>query len=545
MTLNSFVVNAGIIGALLVFGSYYVRHYVVMWRRNPQGLPNPPGPRQLPIIGNLLDMPRKHYPLTHTKWMRKYGPMTYLVAAGQPFLVINSYDVAKDLLDKRGSNYINRPRMVMAGELSGIGKSTGMTQSGTLWKKQRRYLNKALSGEPIVRRDYSELMIKRATILVKSILDHPENFLWEVKKMAGHVVIEVGYGAIGDDEDGSHNYIDMQIELGIITAKTVQGYWVDYFPWLKHIPTWFPGAQFKRDGLRWGKQFDATRDYMFETVRKRMLSEDQGVSLPSSFVRNTLRDLYSKPPPDAQQLKEDEEAIKCSSFSFYRAGSDTVESVLRSFLLAMSLYPEIQARAYAEIERVIGSCRLPTVNDKGADKMPYIEALVLEAVRWNPPTGSGVPHVPIHDDVYQGYFIPKETIVYNNVWQLSRDPVYYPNPSDFIPERFLLADDTGSGVTFNKSTLDPCQYVFGFGRRICPGIDMSVQEIWVAIVFILWAFEVKRKGGGKWDTDEDRFTFTFISHTKPFDCDLIPRLDKAKELIEEAYGSLSSPERRK
>lgn len=49
--------------------------------------------------------------------------------------------------------------------------------------------------------------------------------------MAGQVVIEVGYGAIGDDVDGGHDYIDMQIELGIITAKTVQGYWVDDLPW--------------------------------------------------------------------------------------------------------------------------------------------------------------------------------------------------------------------------------------------------------------------------------------------------------------------------
>lgn len=52
--------------------------------------------------------------------------------------------------------------------------------------------------------------------------------------MAGHVVIEVGYGAVRDDEDGGHDYIDMQIELGVITAKTVQGYWVDSFPWCKN-----------------------------------------------------------------------------------------------------------------------------------------------------------------------------------------------------------------------------------------------------------------------------------------------------------------------
>ncbi|KAG8947342.1 hypothetical protein FRC04_010790 [Tulasnella sp. 424] len=339
MALNSLVVDVCIIGAVLALGSY-LRHRVVMRSRNPQGLPYPPGPRQLPIIGNLLDMPRSHYPLTHTKWLREYGPLTYLVAMGQPILVINSFDMAKDLLDKKSSNYINRPRMVMAGELCSIGKATGMTQFGPIWKKERRYLGKALSGAPIVKRDYSALMIKRATILLKSILDRPEDFLWEVKKMAGHVVIEVGYGAVRDDEDGGHDYIDMQIELGVITAKTLS---------------------------------------------------DQEMSLPSSFVRNTLRDLYSEPPSDPQQLREDEDAIKYSSFSFYRAGSDTVESVIRSFLLAMSLYPDIQAKARAEVEHVIGPDRLPTVDDRGVDKMPYVEAVMLEALRWNPPTGSDTP----------------------------------------------------------------------------------------------------------------------------------------------------------
>ncbi|KAG8947357.1 hypothetical protein FRC04_010805 [Tulasnella sp. 424] len=562
MGLHSLVLNAFIVGAILTLGSY-LRNRIEMRRRNPQGLPYPPGPRGLPIVGNVLDMPRKQAPLTYRKWNEQYGPMTYVVAVGQPTLVISSYDIAKELLDKRGSNYINRPRLVMAGELSGVGKAMGMTQYGSLWKKEKRYLSKALSGGPIVKRNYSGLMINRATILLKSILDRPQDFLWEVKKMTGHIVMEVGYGAVRDDEDGGHDYIDMQFELGQITARTIQGYWVDFFPWrkklpgfssiytygppyiVKHIPTWFPGAQFKRDGLRWGKQYDTVRDYMFERIKKRVLSADQGESLPSSFVRNTLRDLYAKSPSDREELKEEEDAIKYSSFSFYRAGADTPESVIRSFLLAMSLYPEFQVRARAEIDRVIGPDRLPTIDDRGKEKMPYVEAVVLEALRWNPPASMGVPHVPLHDDTYGGYFIPKGTIVTTNVWSMSRDPAYYTNPSDFTPERFLIIEEKTSSVAFNRATLDPCEYNFGFGRRICPGLDMSVQELWIAMVFILWAFEIEKKGEGKWDTDEDRFTFAFTSNTKPFDCNLVPRSDKVKEIINDAYSAVESLERRK
>lgn len=151
---------------------------------------------------------------------------------------------------------------------------------------------------------------------------------------------------------------------------------------------------------------------------------------------------------------------------------------------------------------------------------------------------------------------------------MSRDPAYYTNPSDFQPERFLIIDEKTSSVAFNRAILDPCEYNFGFGRRICPGLDMSVQELWTAMVFILWAFEIKKKGEGKWDTDEDRFTFAFTSYvgtlgsrcsgcvltirasyvtfrdTKPFDCDLVPRSDKVKEIINNAYSAVESSERR-
>ncbi|KAG8907972.1 hypothetical protein FRC00_011477 [Tulasnella sp. 408] len=169
----------------------------------------------------------------------------------------------------------------------------------------------------------------------------------------------------------------------------------------------------------------------------------------------------------------------------------------------MSLHPEYQAKARAEIDRIVGPDRLPSVDDRGTNKMPYLEAVVLEAMRY-----------------------------------MSRDPAYYTNASDFNPERFLIVDEKASSVRFNKATLDPCEYVFGFGRRICPGLDMTVQELWIAMAFVLWAFEIKKKGEENWDTDEERFTFAFTSQTKPFECEFIPRSDKVKELINSAYSAI-------
>lgn len=85
-------------------------------------------------------------------------------------------------------------------------------------------------------------------------------------------------------------------------------------------------------------------------------------------------------------------------------------------MLAMSLYPEVQARARAEVDAVIGPGRFPNIDDRGFDKMPYLEATVLECIRWHPPAQSLIPHLPLTDDTYRGYFIPKGTTVLGNVW---------------------------------------------------------------------------------------------------------------------------------
>lgn len=75
-----------------------------------------------------------------------------------------------------------------------------------------------------------------------------------------------------------------------------------------------------------------------------------------------------------------------------------------SFILAMVLHPEIQARARAEVDSVVGRSRLPDFEDR--PKMPYLEAVMSECLRWNPVTPLAVPHCTVRDDVYDGHYIP-------------------------------------------------------------------------------------------------------------------------------------------
>lgn len=85
--------------------------------------------------------------------------------------------------------------------------------------------------------------------------------------------------------------------------------------------------------------------------------------------------------------------------------SEQTVSALGTFFLCMALHPEVQYKAQEEIDRVVGSDRLPVFEDRRA--LPYVEAIYREVMRWQPVLPLGVSHATTEDDMYNGYFIPK------------------------------------------------------------------------------------------------------------------------------------------
>ena len=167
----------------------------------------------------------------------------------------------------------------------------------------------------------------------------------------------------------------------------------------------------------------------------------------------------------------------------------------------MALYPEVQKKAQMEIDRVVGMDRLPSFADR--PNLPYVDAVVKEVLRWNPVVPLGLPHVTIQDDMFEGYAIPKGSILVPNIWsvcffnliqsssshycfpvirQFFHDPKAYHDPLDFKPERFL-------GTNPEQDTHN---LAFGFGRRICPGKDLADASIFISIAMSLAAFNITK-----------------------------------------------------
>ncbi|KAI0050259.1 cytochrome P450 [Auriscalpium vulgare] len=190
----------------------------------------------------------------------------------------------------------------------------------------------------------------------------------------------------------------------------------------------------------------------------------------------------------------------------------------------LARYPAIQERAQAELDAVTGGTRLPSFEDR--PNLPYVNALCKEVMRWRMVTPMGVPHRCTEDDVYEGYFIPKGSMIIANAWAMFRDPTLYPEPDTFDPERFLTADGQ-----FKDDPL--INAAFGFGKRICPGRFVADSTIFLTAATVMSSFHVgSPKGSANEACINDNVNLgQMIARPQPFQCSISPRGAKAEELI--------------
>jgi hypothetical protein len=217
----------------------------------------------------------------------------------------------------------------------------------------------------------------------------------------------------------------------------------------------------------------------------------------------------------------------------WEAGSDTTSTQLYGFVQALLLYPEVQVKGQAELDSVVGPSRMPTFDD--VPQLPYVRACVKEALRWHPAAILGAfPHATTEDDTYMGHRIPKGAIILLNTWTIHRDASRYPNPSAFVPERYLndISSSAESAARMDVSQRD--HFGFGAGRRICPGINVADRSMLLGVARIFWAFHVKEKLGVELPRQDD-FEPGFVAIPKKFECEVLPRSDEKRRLVEKEW----------
>ncbi|TBU24874.1 cytochrome P450 [Dichomitus squalens] len=485
-----------------------IRGAILRKRRGPM----PPGPVGWPIIGNALDIPLNHSWKTFAKWGERWGDLMSVVLLGQPMVIINSYKHAYELLEKRSAIYSDRPHMIMAGDIVGWDQILVLLRYGNQFREYRRLMARVLGSRKSVE-EFVPIIEEQTGKLLARLLREPASDLpSQIRKMTGSIVLMISYGY--EPQENDDPLIRMADEATEQAAEVAQpgAFFVDVFPFLKYVPSWMPGAGWKRKGERYRANMDQMSAVPHQFVKDKM---GAGTALPS--FTSTM--LAGNPAPD------EEYRIKMSAASIYSGGADTTVSAELTFILAMSLWPAVQKKAQEELDAAVGHDRLPTYAD--IVQLPYLNAIYLETLRWNQVVPLGVPHAILEDDVYEGYFIPKGSIVCINQWNILHDPEIYADPFTFNPERFL----PGHG---KEPELDPRKVAFGFGRRICPGIHLAESSVLMVAAMLLSVFNIKNplnEHGIPITPQTAEHTGGTISHPAPFTCTIEPRSDKAKALI--------------
>jgi len=256
---------------------------------------------------------------------------------------------------------------------------------------------------------------------------------------------------------------------------------------------------------------------MIMRVKARM---DAGEDVPDCLVKTLLL--------TQEQEKLDWEDLCMLSAVFTLGGVHSTAGVIQWFLALISSHPDIQAKAHAELDAVIGRDYWPSAEDE--QRLPYIRAIIKEVERAHAPFWMATPHYSMEDFVYNGMYIPKNTAVVLNCYDIHHNEEKYPDAFSFNPDRYMGDTLTCAESSKLPNAMDRDHWSFGAGRRICPGIHVAERELWLAISRLLWAFDVRSLPDEPISLEE--YEGESGRTPLPYRVMLIPRHDRVQALLE-------------
>jgi cytochrome P450 len=443
-----------LLGAIAKFFGEWIE---VLWRRRSM----PPGPLPWPIVGNILQLPRQKQWEKLEEWSTIYNsPIITYWEGCKPTICCNDAWTISELDDRRANIYSSRPYKTVTGKLFGL---YDMNQAGLpygdRWRLHRRLTHAATNASVV--QQYQGFQGDETRILVEDVLDKPEKFMSSIERYTVSVVSTIAWGRRISNYDDPVLKV-AQAFVGSSSLALPGRCWTEAIPALASFPSFLNALP-----VMMKKLAHSSNQYFYA------LSEEGSKQSEENFSKRLFR--------------EDEGLTKVEianlTGNFIGAGVDTTSSSLMSLILAMCLFPDVQAKAHEELDQVIGRERSPKWSDEG--QLKYIKATVQETLRWRPVFPLGGPqHSPIQDDDYRGYKIPKGTPILGNLYAINRNPREYPEPLKFLPERFL--GELEAPFPNKKG-----HNVFGWGRRICSGEPLAQQSLFFTAACLLWAFEMR------------------------------------------------------
>ncbi|XVF09639.1 hypothetical protein REPUB_Repub07fG0111400 [Reevesia pubescens] len=462
---------------LLFLGSLSAFFYILRATSSPQKHPKhekklPPGPRPLPIIGNLhLFGKLPHQTLHHLA--KKYGPIMLVRLGCVPTIVVSSPQAAELFLKTHDAVFANRPQLQAVEYMAKGNKGMAFSAYGSYWRGVRKWCILHILSPSKVE---SFAPIRRAEVesLVKSTRKaSAADELVDLTKKADEVVEDIMFKIIlGRNKDDRFDFKPLVREaLRLIGTFNLS----DFLPYL--APLDLQGL--KRKVGRVGESIDKLLKIIIEEHEQ----EAKHQKPHRDFVDEVLT-LVNQPlnPNDHEEQPYivDRSNIKAIIIDMIVASFDTSSTTIEWVFSELLKNPQIMQHLQNEIESVVGRNRM--VEESDLSRLTYLDMVLRETYRLHPITPLLLPHESREDITIDEYYIPKKSRVLINVWSMARDPNVWDNAEEFCPERFRTSDINFRGQHFQ---LLP----FGTGRRGCPGMQLGLATVRLVIAQLVHCFD--------------------------------------------------------
>ncbi|KAI0690874.1 cytochrome P450 [Cerioporus squamosus] len=475
------------LAVLLVIILIYLRS-LVRWKSRTRGRPLPPGPKGLPFFGNVTDLRKGRPWKIFNKLRSRYGPILYFEAFRQPIVVLGSPDTVLEFLDRRSANTSDR-KQTPSISLTGHEWALGFLPYGAAWRRQRRIFWQHFHPGAIEK--YRPIQLAAVHTFLAKVASDPEGLDEHIQYTFTSAVLKIAYGI---DVKGENDEMLAFIDAGLAGTRELVlagGFLVDYLPILRYMPSFFPGCGFHRLFTKWREDNKLFRNMPFKRYKDAVNHNRK----PECILAEVVAGADDRSKESVSDLEEVANDVMSSVLEGeYIVKTESTASALKTFCLAMSLYPDVQKKAHDELDAVVGHDRLPDFGDR--DSLTYLNAIIKESLRWMNVTPLGLAHCTTEDDEFGGYFIPAGSIVMANIWACMHDPKTYEDPDVFRPERFKHDGKLDPNVQ------DPYEFVFGFGRRfviflryplcptICPGRYFGDAALFINVAALLHVFDI-------------------------------------------------------
>ncbi|XP_068118116.1 cytochrome P450 2F2-like [Hyperolius riggenbachi] len=459
-----------LLAGLLALLAYF---YLSAWRSKRT---LPPGPTPWPIIGNLHQIDKVAPYNTFIQLGEKYGGVYTLYFGWKPVVFLYGYDTLKDALLGQAEDFSGRGIVPV---FERIARRKGVVFSnGPHWFHQRKFALTTLKNFGMGKRSIEERVAEEAMFLVeffKSKNGKPFNPGPEMTAAVSNAICSIVFGERFDTQDETFQTLHRMLleNLTFLGRRGFQLY--NAFP---EILRWLPG-----DHNKIFQNGTMLQTYLRGLIDNHILTRDP--NCPRDFVDSFLNRMEEEEgSPDSHFTLE---SLTMTTFNLFIAGTGTTASTLRWLLKFMLEYPEIQKKAQAEVDKVIGTEVCPSLEHRVS--LPYTDAVIHEVQRFSSVVPNGLPHAALKDIKFKGYIIPKDTQIVTMLHSALFDKKYWDKPEEFNPERFL--DENGKFV--KNDALIP----FGAGKRACIGESLAKTELFIFFVSFLQKFNLKFPPGEK------------------------------------------------